>query len=142
MQLRNNYNAQWRSDLDWTQGEGIFNGDMGTVESIDVPGKTMIVRSDDRLITYEGDMFDEIDLAYAVTVHKSQGSEYPIVVMPVYPCAPLLLTRNMLYTALTRGKDRVILVGSPDVLKIMVENDRQAVRYSGLRERIADERIR
>ncbi len=140
MQTKNNYDLTWRRM--GGEGRGVFNGDIGVIRSLSRHDGCAEIAFDDRVVSYDYAAFEDLDLAYAVTVHKSQGSEYPIVVMPVYPCAPLLLTRNMLYTALTRGKDRVILVGSPDVLKIMVENDRQAVRYSGLRERIADERIR
>ena len=140
MQTKNNYDLTWRRM--GGEGRGVFNGDIGVIRSLSRHDGCAEIAFDDRVVSYDYAAFEDLDLAYAVTVHKSQGSEYPIVVMPVYPCAPLLLTRNMLYTALTRGKDRVILVGSPDVLKIMVENDRQAVRYSGLCERIADERIR
>lgn len=139
MQLRNNYNAQWRSDLDWTQGEGIFNGDMGTVESIDVPGKTMIVRSDDRLITYEGDMFDEIDLAYAVTVHKSQGSEFNAVIIPAWRFPPMLMARNLLYTAVTRGKKLVLIIGDPRCLRYMIDNNCSDERCTGLRQRLSSQ---
>ena len=139
MQLRNNYNAQWRSDLDWTQGEGIFNGDMGTVESIDVPGKTMIVRSDDRLITYEGDMFDEIDLAYAVTVHKSQGSEFNAVIIPAWRFPPMLMARNLLYTAVTRGKKLVLIIGDPRCVRYMIDNNCSDERCTGLRQRLSSQ---
>ncbi len=139
MQLRNNYAADWRSEDDWTEGEGIFNGDMGTVESIDVHDKTMIVRSDDRLITYAGEMFDEIDLAYAVTVHKSQGSEFPVVIIPAWRFPPMLMARNLLYTAVTRGKQLVLIIGDPRCIQYMIDNNHSDGRYTGLRYRLAED---
>ena len=139
MQLRNNYNAEWRSDYDWTEGKGIFNGDMGTVESVDVFDKTMVVRSDDRLITYAGDMFEEVDLAYAVTVHKSQGTEFPAVIIPAWRFPPMLMARNLLYTAVTRGKQLVLIIGDPRCVKYMIDNNRADERYTGLKYRLQKE---
>lgn len=136
MQLRNNYSAEWIDAITWADGEGIFNGDMGTVESIDIHDKSMVVRSDDRLITYQGDMFDEIDLAYAITVHKSQGSEFPVVIIPAWRFPPMLMTRNLLYTAVTRGKKLVLIVGDLRCVQIMVDNNRADGRYTGLKYRI------
>ena len=136
MQLRNNYGAEWRTDYFTTEGEGVFNGDMGTVEAIDTDDKTMTVRMDDRIIDYAGDMLEEIDLAYAITVHKSQGSEFPVVVMPVYSFPPMLMTRNLLYTAVTRGKKLVIIVGDPNRLRAMIDNNRADGRYTGLKWRL------
>jgi exodeoxyribonuclease V alpha subunit len=83
-------------------------------------------------------MLDEIELAYAITVHKSQGSEYPVVIIPSYACAPMLLTRNLLYTAVTRAKKMVILVGRSDIPKKMVENNRQILRYTTIKNKICD----
>ena len=137
MQLRNNYTAEWHDD-DWNEGEGVFNGDMGTVESIDTIGKSMTVRSDDRLITYSGEMFEELDLAYAVTVHKSQGSEFPVVIIPMWRFPPMLMTRNLLYTAVTRGKRLVLLIGDPRCIRYMVDNNRADERYTGLKSRLSD----
>lgn len=137
MQLRNNYGAEWRDEITWVEGEGIFNGDMGTVMSVDVDGKTMVVRSDDRLITYEGDMFEEVDLAYAVTVHKSQGTEFPAVIIPAWRFPPMLMTRNLLYTAVTRGKKLVLIIGDPRCVRYMVDNNRADGRCTGLRSRLA-----
>ncbi len=136
MQLRNNYGAEWRTDYFTTEGEGVFNGDMGTVESIDTAGKVMTVRMDDRLIDYEGEMLEEIDLAYAVTVHKSQGSEFPAVIIPVLNFPPMLMTRNLLYTAVTRGKRLVIIVGDPNRVRAMIDNNRADERCTGLKERL------
>ena len=136
MQLRNNYGAEWRSDYFTTEGEGVFNGDMGIIESIDAEDKKMTVRMDDRLIDYAGDMLEEIDLAYAVTVHKSQGSEFPVVIIPVLNFPPVLMTRNLLYTAVTRGKKLVIIVGDPSRVRSMIDNNRADGRYTGLKERL------
>lgn len=132
MQLRNNYGAEWRDAETFMTGEGIFNGDMGTVESINTEERSMIVRSDDRLITYAGEMLEEIDLAYAVTVHKSQGSEFPVVILPMWQFPPMLMTRNLLYTAVTRGKKLVIIVGNPRYIQWMIDNNRSDGRYTGL----------
>ena len=137
MQLRNNYSAEWRSESDWTSGEGIFNGDMGIVESVDIHDRSMIVRSDGRLITYEGDMFDEIDLAYAVTVHKSQGSEFNAVIIPAWRFPPMLMARNLLYTAVTRGKKLVLIIGDPRCVKYMIDNNCSDERYTGLKQRLS-----
>ena len=136
MQLKNNYGAEWRTDYLSGEGEGVFNGDMGIVEAIDTEDKTMTVRMDDRVIEYAGDMLDEIDLAYAVTVHKSQGSEFPAVVIPVLNFPPMLMTRNLLYTAVTRGKKLVIIVGSPARVRAMIDNNRADGRYTGLKWRL------
>lgn len=136
MQLRNNYGAEWRNVNTFEMGEGIFNGDMGIVESINAEDHSMLVRSDDKLITYEGEMLEEIDLAYAITVHKSQGSEFPVVIMPMWQFPPVLMTRNLLYTAVTRGKKLVIIVGNPRYLQWMIDNNRADGRYTGLRYRL------
>ena len=96
----------------------------------------MVVRFDDKEATYTGEMPDELEHAWAVTVHKSQGSEYPFVIIPLYSAPPLLLTRNLLYTAVTRAQRMVILVGREDILRIMVDNNRQTMRYTGLAMRL------
>ena len=136
MQLRNNYGAEWHTDNFIYEGEGVFNGDMGIVESIDPEDRTMTVRMDDRVIEYAGEMLEEIDLAYAVTVHKSQGSEFPVVVIPVLNFPPMLMTRNLLYTAVTRGKKLVVIVGNPARVRSMIDNNRADGRYTGLKWRL------
>lgn len=138
MQLRNNYSAEWRTDYFKTEGEGIFNGDMGVVESIDTGDRSMVVRMDDKLVTYEGEMFEEIDLAYAITVHKSQGSEFPAVIIPAWSFPPMLMTRNLLYTAVTRGKRLVIIVGDARRVAQMIANNRGDERYTGLASRLRE----
>ena len=99
----------------------------------------MRIRFDDRLADYPFEILEQLDLAYAITVHKSQGSEYPVVILPVFSCAPLLMTRNLLYTAVTRARSMVILVGSPSVVEQMVKNNRQVLRYTTLCERVIEE---
>ncbi len=133
MQTRNNYGIEWETDTGET-GMGVFNGDIGTVTDFDPEEKTMEVRFDDRVARLDAASLDEIDLAYAVTVHKSQGSEYPVVILPLYDCAPMLLSRNLLYTAVTRASKMAILVGKPSVLEKMVANARVLVRCTMLRE--------
>lgn len=133
MQIKNNYELEWKNREDLTDGEGVFNGDVGFIQTIDTEFNRLIVLFDDvRYVTYSFNQLEELELAYAVTVHKSQGSEFPIVVMPVSWFPPVLATRNLLYTGVTRGKEAVVLVGSEDKLNGMVDNNRISERYSGL----------
>ena len=136
MQTVNNYDIEWhRGSQD---GMGIFNGDIGVIESIDLGESVMRIRFDDRLATYGFDLLDELELAYAITVHKSQGSEYPVVIIPMYSCPPMLMTRNLLYTAVTRAKKMVVMVGRSDIVSKMVSNNSELKRYTTLRERIVE----
>ena len=131
MQTKNDYTIEWTTD-DGREGMGIFNGDVGLIEAIDTDAGTMTVLFDERRCVLEFGSLDEIDHAYAITVHKSQGSEYPVVIIPLYACAPMLQSRNLLYTAVTRASSMVILVGRESVLEKMVENGRHAVRCTML----------
>jgi len=135
MQTANNYEIEWEKN--GAVGMGIFNGDIGVIEEINLSKEEMKIRFDDRLASYSFDLCDELDLAYAITVHKSQGSEYPVVIIPMYFCAPLLMTRNLFYTAVTRAKKMVILVGRSDIPHKMVQNNREIMRYTTLSHRIA-----
>lgn len=131
MQIRNNYEIQWMRY--GTDGTGVFNGDVGVIEEISAAEDRVSIRfDDDRVAEYEGAMGDEIEHAYAITVHKSQGSEYTCVILPLGFCPPMLMTRNLLYTAVTRAKKMVILAGRLDMIRGMVENDRQVLRYTAL----------
>ena len=135
MQIRNNYNVDWVENS--TSAEGVFNGDIGVIEKIAADGDYLTVRYDgNRLARYDRSMFEELEHAYAITVHKSQGSEYGTVLLPLYSCPPMLQTRNLLYTAVTRAKNRVILVGRSDLLDRMVSNNRHFLRYTLLSERL------
>ncbi len=130
MQIRNDYSLVWTKD--GRDGMGVFNGDIGVIESIDTASETMAVLFDDRRAVYEFTMLDELEHAYAVTVHKSQGSEYPVVILPIADCPPMLRTRNLLYTAVTRAARMAILVGRRSVLAEMVHNERHALRLTNL----------
>ena len=136
MQTKNNYEIEWEKN--GVEGRGIFNGDIGTVLSIDFESSSMQISFDERVCDYEFAWTEDLDHAYAITVHKSQGSEYGAVIMPLYHCAPMLLTRNLLYTAITRAEKMVILVGSVDVLAQMVATERHAERRTALAELIRE----
>ncbi|MBR0598184.1 ATP-dependent RecD-like DNA helicase [Sinanaerobacter chloroacetimidivorans] len=137
MQIKNNYQMEWKKLENFTEGQGIFNGDVGYIDTIDLEfNELTVVFDDNRYVKYDFTQLDELELAYAVTVHKSQGSEFPIVIMPVSWFPPMLATRNLLYTAVTRGKRAVILVGSENKMHGMVENNRITERYSGLAVRL------
>ncbi len=131
MQIKNNYDLTW--ERDGKEGVGVFNGDIGVIETINIPAEQMVINFDDRVVAYDFANLAELDHAWAITVHKSQGSEYPVVIMPVSPsCPPMLLSRNLLYTGVTRAQKMVILVGDCDVVAAMVKNNRQIMRYTGL----------
>ena len=140
MQVRNNYDMEWERDNGLT-GAGIFNGDVGVIESIDPTDGNMRIRFEDRTVTYEFSLLEDLEPAYAVTVHKSQGCEYPIVILPLGNVPPMLRSRNLLYTAVTRAQCIVIVVGREDVLADMVRNNRQTMRYTGLSERLRREAL-
>lgn len=143
MQIKNNYNLSWRimSQYGFTvdEGIGVFNGDMGKIEEINLfTEKVKVIFDDDRMVYYDFSGLDELDLAYAVTIHKSQGSEYPIVIMPMFKGPTMLLNRNLLYTGITRAKRYVVLVGDDHVVGQMIRNNRETERNSGLMVRIQE----
>ncbi len=135
MQVRNNYDVLWRDGAD--SGLGVFNGDIGQILSVDNREQIITVDFEGRLVEYTPEMLVELEPAYAITVHKAQGSEYRAVILSVSDGAPMLLTRGVLYTAITRARELLILVGDEDVVARMTANDRQQRRYSGLRWRLA-----
>ena len=135
MQTRNNYDVLWEKD-NGEAGSGIFNGDVGTVEDIDPSGELVTIRFDDRTSVYTPDLLGQLDMAYAMTVHKAQGSEYRAVVLVSAPAAPNLLVRGVLYTAITRARELLVMVGDDAIPGRMAENDRRTRRYSGLRRRL------
>ena len=122
---------------DGTVGSGIFNGDVGQILEVDPSGEMVTVSFDERKATYTAEMLSELDMAYAMTVHKAQGSEYRCVVLAVMRCAPSLMVRGVLYTAITRARELLVVVGDDSAIGQMAENDRQQRRYSGLRRRLA-----
>jgi len=139
MQTKNNYSLQWEGDFSIDgQGVGVFNGDIGFIEKIDDEEQKVTVAFDDKRVVYDFSNLDELDLAYAITIHKSQGSEFPVIVVPVSFGPPMLMTRNLIYTAVTRAKKLVVLVGMKQALSFMISNDKTFNRFSGLKNRIID----
>ena len=131
MQVRNNYDIAWKRP-DGEEGAGVFNGDIGVIEMIDRPSRTILVRYDDRVAEYNFDMAMEMEHAYAITVHKSQGSEFEAVVMPLMNYHQKLYYRNILYTGVTRAKKMMIILGQPETITRMVANHRKVLRYTNL----------
>ena len=143
MQIKNNYQIEWevrnRYGIPVEKGEGVFNGDTGIIRSINSFAETLEVEFDERkMVEYSFKQLEELELAYAITIHKSQGSEYPAVVIPVHSGPRMLMTRNLIYTAVTRAKSCVCLVGIPEVFQAMVDNEVEQKRYSGLKDRILE----
>ncbi len=143
MQTRNNYRIEWEVrgnfGMPIDRGTGIFNGDFGRIEEIDPQSETMTVIFDDsRTVEYPFSELEDLDLAYAITVHKSQGSEYPAVILPLLAGPSGLFNRNLLYTAVTRAKKCVTVVGSEQTFDQMIRNERQMKRYSSLDEQLKD----
>ncbi len=138
MQVRNNYDIMWREKSGISSGMGIFNGDVGRIEEVDNRSEVIKVDFEGRVVEYTPDMLGELEPAYAVTVHKAQGSEYRAVILAAVDGAPMLLTRGVLYTAITRARELFILVGDEEVVARMTANNRQQRRYSGLRYRLAE----
>ena len=136
MQVRNNYDIIWNKVGEPGMGSGIFNGDVGTVRAIDNQAQTVTIRFDDREAIYTWDMLPQLEPAYAMTVHKSQGSEYRAVVLCAWRGTPLLLSRSILYTAITRARELLIVVGDESVIDYMVHNDKKQKRFSGLKWRL------
>lgn len=146
MQTKNNYQLEWeirsKYGLCIDKGTGIFNGDMGIIEEINDFAETMTVSFDEgRMVEYPYKLLDELELAYAVTIHKSQGSEYPAVVIPLLSGPRMLMNRNLLYTAVTRAKKCVTIVGNDTTFNQMIENNSQLKRYSGLRDRLTEDSL-
>ena len=136
MQTKNDYDVVWTKE-DGTVGTGVFNGDVGRITEIDPSGQWLALDFDGRAAAYPLEMLNKIDLAYAMTVHKAQGSEYRCVILSAMPCAPGLMVRGVLYTALTRARELMVVVGDGTVLQAMAANNRQQRRYSGLRWRLS-----
>ena len=141
MQTKNNYSLKWNRIGGYgdNEGVGVFNGDMGFIESIDEENRTVtVVFDDERRIVYDNVYVEELELAYAITIHKSQGSEFKVVITPAFMGSAFLMNRNILYTGITRAKELVVVVGNQKALKYMVDNTNSMERYSSLKERILD----
>ena len=143
MQIKNNYQLEWeirsKYGLCIDKGTGVFNGDTGIIEEINLFAETMTVSFDEgKMVEYPFKLLEELELAYAITIHKSQGSEYPAVVIPLFQGPRMLLNRNLIYTAVTRAKKCVTIVGDDEVFQTMVQNNSQLKRYSGLYDRLVE----
>lgn len=143
MQIKNNYQLEWeirsKYGLAIDKGMGIFNGDTGIIRSINSYQETLTVEFDEgRMVDYSFKQLDELELAYAITIHKSQGSEYPAVVIPLLTGPKMLMNRNLLYTGVTRAKKCVTLVGSDTAFREMIANVSEQRRYTGLRDQCMD----
>lgn len=138
MQVRNNYNLRWeKNGQKYIDGTGVFNGDVGIVKKINEEDqKIEVLFEDERLVEYDFNILDEIEPAFAITIHKSQGSEFPVVVLPIFAGPQVLMTRNLLYTAVTRARELVVLVGDEESLSRMVGNESENLRYSGLTDKL------
>lgn len=146
MQIKNNYQLEWeirsKYGLCIDKGTGVFNGDTGIIEEINYFAETMTVSFDEgKMVEYPFKLLDELELAYAITIHKSQGSEYPAVVIPLFQGPRMLLNRNLIYTAVTRAKKCVTIVGDDEVFQTMVHNTSQLKRYSGLLDRLVESEV-
>ncbi len=130
MQIKNNYNIHWKKGIE--ENDGVFNGDIGLIRKINYLTAQMLIDFDGRIAEYPTDNLSELELAYAITVHKSQGSEYPVVILPLIDCPKPLMYRNLLYTAVTRAKKILIIVGGEDRVISMTDNNKTHLRYSAL----------
>jgi len=143
MQIKNNYQLEWeisgKYGIVYEKGLGVFNGDMGYISSINSYQETMeVIFDDNHKVTYPFAMLDEIELAYAVTIHKSQGSEYPAVIIPLLSGPKPLMNRNLIYTALTRARKSVVILGRSQVFEQMIYNTDAKKRYSGLKDALKE----
>lgn len=143
MQIKNNYQKEWyiynEKHFPVDKGLGVYNGDIGVIKEIDMFSESFTICFDDGKVSkYEFSEFNEIELAYAITVHKSQGSEYPAVIIPIYKGPAMLMNRNLIYTAITRAKRCVVLVGVPEAFYTMIQNTKEMARYTGLKSRILE----
>ena len=136
MQIRNNYDIEWKKTDGSAVGTGIFNGDVGTIVSIEPREELLRVVFDDREAAYDFTQLGELEPAYAITVHKSQGSEYRAVILTAWNGSPYLLNRSILYTAITRARELLIIVGREETVAMMTENAKKNRRYTGLKLRL------
>ena len=134
MQIKNNYQLEWQRGNE--KGVGVFNGDVGFIVDINKRDQKLTVQYDDKYVVYDFLLLDEIEPAYAITVHKSQGSEFDVVVMPMFPTHRLLMTRNLFYTAITRAKSLVVLVGQENAMASYISNNNVQRRFSGLKDKL------
>ncbi|MDO4483358.1 MAG: ATP-binding domain-containing protein [Clostridia bacterium] len=139
MQTKNDYQIEWRKEsrLGWEDGKGVFNGDVGYITAVDEEEHCLTVLFDEeKEVVYQSAQLENLDLAYCLSVHKSQGSEFPVVIMPVVGGSSMLLTRNLFYTALTRARSLVVLVGREEIIRQMTQNNHIQKRYTSLAGRL------
>ena len=135
MQIKNNYDLYWETIKGNGYGTGVFNGDLGIINKID--GNIVeVIYDDEKIVKYEGNL-EELEQAYAITIHKSQGSEFPVVVMPITNGPPMLYTRNLLYTGVTRAKKFLIILGKESIVNYMISNNNTKSRNTGLKEKMS-----
>lgn len=135
MQIKNNYDLYWETIKKNGYGTGVYNGDLGIINNID--GNIVeVVYDDEKVVRYEGNL-EELEHAYAITIHKSQGSEFPVVVMPITNGPPMLYTRNLLYTGVTRAKKFLIILGKESIVNYMINNNNTKARSTGLKEKMS-----
>lgn len=136
MQIKNNYDLYWETIKGNGYGTGVFNGDLGIINKID--GNIVeVIYDDEKIVKYEGNL-EELEHAYAITIHKSQGSEFPVVVMPITNGPPMLYTRNLLYTGVTRAKKFLIILGKESIVNYMISNNNTKSRNTGLKEKMSE----
>ena len=141
MQIKNNYEIFWDRDIEgiYEHSTGVFNGEIGRIEKIDLSDRQMKVEFDDgKNVWYQFSELDQLELAYAITIHKSQGSEFDVVIIVLPQAAPMLLTRNLLYTAITRAKKLLIILGGKNTVEFMIQNVDSKKRNTGLKNKIID----
>lgn len=135
MQIKNNYDLYWESIDGKNYGSGVFNGDLGIINNINT-NCIEVIFDDEKVVKYETGIFEELEHAYAITIHKSQGSEFPVVIMPIFNGPPMLYTRNLLYTGVTRAKKLLIMFGKDSIVKYMIGNNDTQVRNTGLKSKM------
>lgn len=135
MQVKNNYDLYWESIKGDAYGSGVFNGDLGVINRID-NGVIEVIFDDEKVVKYESSVLEELEHAYAITIHKSQGSEFPVVVMPITSGPPMLYTRNILYTGVTRAKKFLIIQGKESIVNYMIDNNHTQSRNTGLKQKM------
>lgn len=136
MQIRNNYDLYWESIDGKAYGSGVFNGDLGIIRSIH-NNTIEVIYDDEKIVKYDSNILEELEHAYAITIHKSQGSEFPLVVMPITNGPPMLYTRNLLYTGVTRAKKLLIILGKESILNYMIQNNDTKKRNTGLKQKMS-----
>ena len=136
MQIKNNYDLYWENIDGTSYGTGVFNGDLGIINKIQ-NNIIEVIYDDEKIVKYESSVLEELEHAYAITIHKSQGSEFPLVIMPITSGPPMLYTRNLLYTGVTRAKKFLIIIGKESIVDYMIKNNNTKERNTGLKQKMS-----